>query len=559
MKNINFKFIKLIFSLILIFISLKFTLNCHSSRSQSSFRPIMTRIEEGDVSPGRSEESYENIRVAVDWSLFNNTIKDTNQVFAKALRNEIVPRTITVFEKLIKVRRLIHTLKFPEVFKCERYDVPGYLRTTGVEQKDIVIFPIIEESGEFIKERIEAAALYCSQSTLDGRPLMGFIEYRPDLLAGDEYHLDYHIWLSIHELMHVFAFNDSLFPYFINPITGKKLGVENVMQKHTVNGMDMNFVISKKVKELARKHFGCPDAIGVPLENKGSEGSKDGHWNRKAMNGDVMLAKSFGENLISDITLALFEDSGWYKINYDLSNVFFWGKDKGCDFLMCKDCFEQREVNTATGTYKIKSKYPREFCSNFNNPVCSTHNIFRGSCYVRDDITRMSTNIKVNPFTQNSFGGSDSYMDYCPSAMEDKGSQTYYGGSCRVGNTIQINSHEKLCPNCACVITDLDPKKVNDVAKKKKYKIRMGQSVYDSYANNVIFKKSQHLKASCLEYNCVNNKLYIDIMDQSYLCNKKYIRIAGMGIIKCPLKSMICHKKYKCKFGCVEHYHTRRK
>jgi len=520
-------------------------------------KPQMTRIEEGDIEPGKSEEDYKHIRVNIDWSLFKENVKDTNQVFAKALKKEIIPRSIKVFEKLLRVRRLKRKLKFPLVFNCERYKVPEYLRTEGVNS-DIVIFPIIEESGEFIKEKIEAAALYCSQSTLDGRPLMGFIEYRPDLLAGDEYHIDYHIWLSIHELMHVFAFNDSLFPYFIDPITGKKLGQENVMQKQVINGMDMNFVVSNKVKELAREHFNCPTAIGVPLENKGSEGSKDGHWNRKAMNGDVMLAKSFGENLISDITLALFEDSGWYKVNYELSNVFFWGKNKGCDFLYCKDCFEQNEVDTQKHIYRVKSKYPREFCSNFNNPVCSTHNIFRGSCYVRDTIDKMSSNIKVNPFTQLGFGGSDNYMDYCPSAMEDKGYQTYYGGSCRVGSTVQLNSHEKLCPNCACVITDLNPKKVNEVANKRNMKIRYGQAIYDSLANNVIFKKSPYLKASCLEYNCIHNKLYIDIMNQSYLCNKKYIKIPDMGIIKCPLKSMICHKKYKCKFGCVEYYHSKK-
>ena len=60
---------------------------------------------------------------------------------------------------------------------------------------------------------------------------------------------------------------------------------------------------------------------------------------------DVIRVKdSFGieyeEQAISEITLSLMEDSGWYKMNYYTGGLMRFGKNKGCAFLD-EDC----EVN----------------------------------------------------------------------------------------------------------------------------------------------------------------------------------------------------------------------
>lgn len=43
--------------------------------------------------------------------------------------------------------------------------------------------------------------------------------------------------------------------------------------------------------------------------------------------------------VFSRITLALMEDTGWYKANYSMAVPLTWGKGLGCDFVMksCKD------------------------------------------------------------------------------------------------------------------------------------------------------------------------------------------------------------------------------
>jgi len=46
-----------------------------------------------------------------------------------------------------------------------------------------------------------------------------------------------------------------------------------------------------------------------------------------------MMGETSSESYVSDMTLALFEDSGWYIPNYDYSVEMQWGKNQGCSFL----------------------------------------------------------------------------------------------------------------------------------------------------------------------------------------------------------------------------------
>lgn len=43
--------------------------------------------------------------------------------------------------------------------------------------------------------------------------------------------------------------------------------------------------------------------------------------------------------IFSRITLALMEDTGWYKANYSMASPLTWGRNLGCNFVKksCKD------------------------------------------------------------------------------------------------------------------------------------------------------------------------------------------------------------------------------
>ena len=77
---------------------------------------------------------------------------------------------------------------------------------------------------------------------------------------------------------------------------------------------------------------------GVPLEVSGGEGSAKLHWEGTVMGNDYMTAHTKAHMVVSAITLALFEDSGWYMPNYDMAEDLWWGKDRGCEFVQHYTC-----------------------------------------------------------------------------------------------------------------------------------------------------------------------------------------------------------------------------
>ena len=75
-------------------------------------------------------------------------------------------------------------------------------------------------------------------------------------------------------------------------------------------------VQTPKVLEKAREHFGCSSLEGVELEdlNRSSAGS---HWDSRIMFSDFMISHIPSNPIYSAITFAYFEDTGYYKVNWD--------------------------------------------------------------------------------------------------------------------------------------------------------------------------------------------------------------------------------------------------
>ena len=66
---------------------------------------------------------------------------------------------------------------------------------------------------------------------------------------------------------------------------------------------------------------------------------------------------------VSEFTLALMEDSGWYKVDYNYSEPYFFGHGEGCDWFT-EDC-----VDKTTQT----SNFEQYFCHDSTDDGCS-HN-----------------------------------------------------------------------------------------------------------------------------------------------------------------------------------------
>ena len=59
---------------------------------------------------------------------------------------------------------------------------------------------------------------------------------------------------------------------------------------------------------------------------------------------DIVTAIALPTNqVLSQLTLALFEDSGWYKADYSVSKTSPFGLGRGCDFVY-EDCIQNGEI-----------------------------------------------------------------------------------------------------------------------------------------------------------------------------------------------------------------------
>lgn len=68
---------------------------------------------------------------------------------------------------------------------------------------------------------------------------------------------------------------------------------------------------------------------------------------------EAMTGSHTQNRVFSRLTLAIMEDSGWYRANYSLAQRLDWGRGLGCDFVMksCKFWMDrQRQRSEVTVT-----------------------------------------------------------------------------------------------------------------------------------------------------------------------------------------------------------------
>jgi hypothetical protein len=243
---------------------------------------------------------------------------------------------------------------------------------------------------------------------------------------------------------------------------------------------------------------------------------------------DYMTSILYDEMAISDITLALFEDSGWYKVKYYTGGLFRYGKNQGCDFL---------------NSYCVNgdvSKYKNDFCITEETTMCTPGRTHRAMC----GLTTYPRELEVyyRYFTNSRKGGYLSQVDYCPVARTNSSySRTFfYQGHCNYGETelYPESLRYKMGENSICLMSSLTPK--NDENLK-------------DYPSS--------FRALCYKVDCYNNSGERSV--RIYIGNNViYCPVSGgvqtldgyNGYILCPDYNLICTGKVWCTdpITCVE-------
>lgn len=232
------------------------------------------------------------------------------------------------------------TFRVPESSISLTDRTAGYCRTTIPEDLkttsdyDLVIFFKIDHELDAQGSSIIAYAGACEKHPITGRPISGSVTFNYKFVKHYDkskpypviQKTDFLFTTGIHELYHAMGFSSNLFEEFVDS-HGKLRGKENVIITDST-GPFSHLIKTPKVLEHARKHFNNPNLEGVPVEDQGGAGSKGSHWERIAIGNEVMVAASQYNGALSEFTLRLFEDSGWYQINYEMTEPHHWGKEQ---------------------------------------------------------------------------------------------------------------------------------------------------------------------------------------------------------------------------------------
>ncbi len=159
-----------------------------------------------------------------------------------------------------------------------------------------------------------------------------------------------------------------------------------------------------------------------------------------------MISTDYPDVAISDITLALFEDSGFYKVNYYSGGLFKFGKNKGCSF------FNQKCIVNERATFD-------DFCDESNEPLCSSSKTIKSSCYL---ITYPSQVPTAYQYFSNTRRGGFTYADYCPIPYESRDNSDSFPKHCQFGSS-SSNYGEKLGSNSFCFMSSIVQSSSNDI------------------------------------------------------------------------------------------------
>lgn len=183
----------------------------------------------------------------------------------------------------------------------------------------------------------------------------------------------------------------------------------------------------------ARFYFNCSTLNGAELENQMTTACdlQGSHWEQRIFSTELMASYAQHNLQITPMTLAAFEDSGWYRPVYTAADWLRpgsdWGFAQGCNFATTK-CL--------TGTTPLGT--PAHFGAtaagtNTNNAMCTTDR--RALAFVQ--ISDWSGSLPTQYQYFSGFparGGSLDVLDYCPAVT------AYSNALCGLASNANSNS-----------------------------------------------------------------------------------------------------------------------
>eukprot|EP00892_Ulva_mutabilis_P006261 jgi/Ulvmu1/4006/UM186_0006.1 len=254
------------------------------------------------------------------------------------LMGRLLPAAARVLGRSVRVRRPSGVLDFSSSGVVDSMaqmipDPPDGAGAPGYDADLVVqvfVGPTVSCSAA---ELVRGEARVFEQETM--RPVFGDIVICD--FDADPGQFTFDLAVVVSELVHIMGMTERLF----NSYPGYPDGFPVTRSRMSAFGLFQTVVSSPQVTANVREFFDCPDLAGAALEDGEGFGVTPSHWETQRFDLRLMTADPgtrlsrrmhYNRPVLTDLTLALLQDTNWYDVMYGSSGFSSWGYKGGCAF-----------------------------------------------------------------------------------------------------------------------------------------------------------------------------------------------------------------------------------
>ncbi|KAF2075489.1 hypothetical protein CYY_003225 [Polysphondylium violaceum] len=377
------------------------------------------------------------------------------------LQNLISQHVLTTIQDVLNDKIFVRDPKVKTVFDQDVADefggecdygikIPESFYSDGVEDTDIYVWVTLRPTSN---NNTIAYAFSCNfpitQDGNLGRPIGATINFNPiyfvDFIGSESgFYFNEYIRVGIHEMTHALGFSRTFYGSFVNYQTGDGYDGGTFRDFNyvstTPSGDRFNYtrtgIVTPNVLSFARDHYDCSTQQMQELEDYGGSGTAGSHWEKRTAGEEYMVGFVSPVEPITNLTLSLLLDTGWYSIDPTSADPFVWGQGLGCSFL---DSCTPDSWN-----------YQGYFCTVDGATSCTGTRVGKGVC--RLGRARGSVPKQYQHFTDPQLVGLDGAADYCPfyDVFDDDANTYYCTNAALQSEKANKDIGETFCENCRC-------------------------------------------------------------------------------------------------------------
>jgi len=269
----------------------------------------------------------------ISWFLFKDPVvctqKDlvTNQMFK--VINETLSNVKSYIESILMVNRLTAPI---DLLPIRDVNI-----TNKQSESDLHVAVVARPFGTV--SSAQAVAIHHQQSESNKRPITGAIFINPTRIPEQSQSLasiprDFFETL-LHELCHILGISSSLFGHWIDPSTDLQYSEfpASVHIDPKYPNKSYHLIHTQQASLFVQERFGITEfAPGIPAGiefEPGLSGTKvDSHPSSRVYFSELMGSVYLGKRVISNLTLSLLQDTGWYNVKRIDAEPLYWGDGK---------------------------------------------------------------------------------------------------------------------------------------------------------------------------------------------------------------------------------------